>query len=81
MRTAALDQIVRQRDPLLKQAVEKLARGDVREAIKNLARQGRVNEITDPKKRMQAIAADYADKPDSTLVVSPDNASRIEITG
>ena len=79
MRTATLDQIVRQRDPLLKQAVEQLARGDVREAIKNLARQGRVKEITDPEKRMQAIAADYADGPDRTLVVSPDNASRIEI--
>ena len=38
-----------------------------------------MKEITDPEKRMQAIAADYADEPDSTLVVSPDNASRIEI--
>jgi hypothetical protein len=79
MRTATLDQIVRQRDPLLKQAVEQLACGDVREAIENLAYQGRVNEITDPEKRMQAIAADFADKSESTLVVSPDNASRIEI--
>jgi hypothetical protein len=78
MQTARLDQIVRQRDPGLKQAVEQLARGEVREGIENLARQGRVHEIADPKKRMSAIAADYAAQPGNTLVVSPDNASRIE---
>ena len=33
MQTARLDEIVRQRDPALKEAVEQLARGDVREAI------------------------------------------------
>src|SRR5437867_509337 len=36
MQTARLDQIVRQRDPELKQAVEQLARGEVREGIGNL---------------------------------------------
>jgi conjugative relaxase-like TrwC/TraI family protein len=79
MRTARLDQIVRQLDPGLKQAVEQLARGEVRNAIENLARQGRVHEISDPEKRMRAIAANYAAHKDNTLVVSPDNASRIEI--
>jgi len=79
MHTAQLDQIVRQKDPLLKEAVEQLARGEVREAIENLAQQGRVHEFTHPQERMKAIAERYADNPDNTLVVSPDNASRVEI--
>jgi hypothetical protein len=51
----------------------------VREAIENLARQRRIYEIPDRKLRMRTIAADFASQPDNTLVVSPDNASRIEI--
>jgi conjugative relaxase-like TrwC/TraI family protein len=79
MHTAQLDQIVRQKDPLLKEAVEQLARGKVRAAIKNLAQQGRVHEFANPQERMKAIAERYADNPKNTLVVSPDNASRMEI--
>jgi conjugative relaxase-like TrwC/TraI family protein len=79
MHTAQLDQIVRQKDPLLKEAVEQLARGDVRAAIENLAQQGRVHEFANPQERMKAIAERYADSPGNTLVVSPDNASRMEI--
>jgi conjugative relaxase-like TrwC/TraI family protein len=45
MKTVRLDEIVRQKDPELKQVVEQLARGEVREAIQNLDRQGRVHEI------------------------------------
>ena len=47
MRTARLDEIIRQKDPALKEAVEQLARGEVREAIGNLNSQGRVHEIGD----------------------------------
>ena len=79
MHTVQLDQIVRQKDPLLKEAVEQLARGEVRDAIENLARQGRVYEFANPRERMKAIAECYADNPANTLVVSPDNASRMEI--
>jgi conjugative relaxase-like TrwC/TraI family protein len=79
MHTAQLDQIVRQKDPLLKAAVEQLARGEVRAAIENLAQQGRVREFTNPQERMKAIAEGYAENPENTLVVSPDNASRVEI--
>ncbi len=39
MKTARLDEIVRQRDPALKEAVEQLAHGDVFGAIDNLDRQ------------------------------------------
>jgi conjugative relaxase-like TrwC/TraI family protein len=79
MRTAQLDQILRQKDPELKAAVERLALGDVTGGIDMLERQGRVKEITDPAAHMQAIARDYAANPDKTLIVSPDNASRREI--
>ena len=81
MHTAQLDQVVRQKDPLLKEAVEQLARGEVREAIENLAQQGRVHEFANPQERMKAIAERYSENPENTLVVSPDNASRREING
>ena len=42
MKTVKLEEIVRQKDPELKQVVEQLARGEVQEAIQNLDRQGRV---------------------------------------
>jgi conjugative relaxase-like TrwC/TraI family protein len=79
MRTAQLDQIMRQKDPELKAAVEQLARGDVATGIGLLHQQGRVTEIANPEERVRAIAKDYAAKPENTLIVSPDNASRREI--
>jgi conjugative relaxase-like TrwC/TraI family protein len=79
MQTAHLDEIIRQKDPALKQAVEQLAHGQVREAIENLTRQGRVHEIATRKERLEAIAKAYGERPDATLVVSPDNRSRQEI--
>ncbi len=79
MRTARLDEIIRQKDPALKEAVEQLARGEVREAIGNLNSQGRVHEIGDRQERISEIAREYARSPEKTLVVSPDNASRREI--
>jgi hypothetical protein len=79
MRTARLDEIIRQKDPALKDAVEQLARGEVREAIGNLSSQGRAHEITDRQERISEIAREYVRSPERTLVVSPDNASRREI--
>jgi ATP-dependent exoDNAse (exonuclease V) alpha subunit len=79
MHTAHLDEIIRQKDPALKQAVEQLANGQVREAIYNLTQQGRVHEIPNRQDRLEAIAKAYAELPDRTLVVSPDNRSRQEI--
>jgi ATP-dependent exoDNAse (exonuclease V) alpha subunit len=77
--TARLDEIVRQKDPALKEVVEQLSRGDVREAIERLDTQGRVHEIPDRNERLKEIAREYAAKPEGTLVVSPDNQSRKEI--
>lgn len=79
MKTVKLEEIVRQKDPKLKRVVEQLARGEVRDAIDSLDRQGRVHEIPDRPQRISAIAKEYATSPEGTLVVSPDNRSRIEI--
>ena len=77
--TARLDEIVRQKDPALKEVVEKLSRGQVREAMEKLDAQGRVHEIFDRDERLKEIAREYARQPEGTLVVSPDNQSRREI--
>ena len=79
MKTVKLDEIVRQKNPELKQVVEQLARGEVREAVQGLERQGRVHEIRGHEERISAIAKEYAKSPEGTLVVSPDNRSRVEI--
>jgi conjugative relaxase-like TrwC/TraI family protein len=79
MKTVKLEEIVRQKDPELKEVVQQLARGNVREAINNLDQQGRVHEIRGYEERVSAIAKEYAKSPENTLVVSPDNRSRSEI--
>jgi len=79
IQTARLDEIVRQKDPALKEIVEQLSRGNVREAIERLDTQGRVHEIPDRDERLKEIAREYAKQPEGTLVVSPDNQSRMEI--
>jgi len=79
MRTVRLDQIVRQRDPELRQVVDQLAHGQIQAAVANLERQGRVIEMPARPDRIAAIAREYARAPEGTLVVSPDNRSRTEI--
>jgi len=79
MRTAKLDEIVRQQDPTLKAAVELLATGQASAALDALQQQGRVKEISGAKERIRAIAKSYVESPDNTLIVSPDNASRREL--
>lgn len=79
MRTAHLDEIVRQRDPALKHAVEQLSRGEVREALADLYQQGRVHGIADHQERITAVAKAYVERSEDTLVVSPDNKSRREL--
>ncbi|MGA3196176.1 MAG: AAA family ATPase, partial [Terriglobales bacterium] len=79
MRTARLDEIVRQQDPALKSAVELLATGQVSAALDSLQQQGRVKEIPGGEDRIRAIAKSYVESPENTLIVSPDNASRREL--
>ena len=79
MRTAHLDEIVRQKDPALKSAVESLRKGDVSAALQSLQKQGRIREISDAGERIRAIARSYVESPERTLIVSPDNASRRDL--
>lgn len=79
MRTARLEEIVRQQDAGLKQAVESLADGRANEAVESLNTQGRIHEISDPGARLRAVAEEYLKEPDKSLIVSPDNRSRTEI--
>jgi ATP-dependent exoDNAse (exonuclease V) alpha subunit len=79
MRTAKLEEIVRQQDPALKSAVELLATGQVSAALDALQQQGRVKEIPNREDRIRAIAKSYVESPDKTLIVSPDNASRRDL--
>jgi ATP-dependent exoDNAse (exonuclease V) alpha subunit len=79
MRTAKLDQIIRQKNPELKAAVEMLATGQVTAALDALQNQGRVREIPNSEERVRVIAKSYVDSPEKTLIISPDNASRREL--
>ena len=79
MCTARLDEIVRQRDPALRSAVEQLAKGQVSAALEALQQQGSIKEIPNAEERIRVIAKAYAASPEKTLIVSPDNASRREL--
>ena len=79
MQTSLLDKIMRQKDPELLKAVEHLSKNETEQGIKLLSEQGRITQIVDPAQRIDAIARDYAAKPENTLVVSPDNKSRQQI--
>ena len=79
IQVARLDEVIRQKDPALREIVEQLSRGQVREAIEKLDAQDRVHEIADRSERLIEIAREYAKQPEGTLVISPDNRSRTEI--
>jgi ATP-dependent exoDNAse (exonuclease V) alpha subunit len=79
MRTAKLDEIVRQKDSDLKSTVELLATGRVSAALDALGQQGHVREIPDREQRIRAIAKSYVESPQNTLIVSPDNVSRRQL--
>jgi conjugative relaxase-like TrwC/TraI family protein len=76
MRSALLDRIVRQKDPELLKAVEHLSKNETETGIQMLQQQGRVTEIPDGEQRISAIAKSYVARPENTIIVSPDNASR-----
>src|ERR1700720_1973164 len=61
MHTAKLDEIVRQKDPALKSAVELLATGHVSAALDALQEQGRVKEIPNAEHRIRTIAKSYVE--------------------
>jgi conjugative relaxase-like TrwC/TraI family protein len=79
MRTSKLDEIIRQKDEGIHRAVEHLSQGQTAEGIRLLREQGRVLEAPERAERILSIAKEYAVQPNGTLVISPDNASRVEL--
>jgi conjugative relaxase-like TrwC/TraI family protein len=81
MKTAKLAEIVRQTNPLTKEAVEASIQGDARRALDALDRGGgKVIAYGDPAERMQAMAKDYAalspKDQRNTIVIDPSRAGR-----
>jgi conjugative relaxase-like TrwC/TraI family protein len=81
METAKLAEIVRQTNPLTKEAVEASIQGDARRALDALDRGGgRIVANADPAERMTAMAKDYAalstKDQRSTIVIDPSRAGR-----
>jgi conjugative relaxase-like TrwC/TraI family protein len=79
MRTVRLEEIIRQQDPQLKQAVDLLSKDRVKEAVNQLRQQGRIHEVASSHERLKALVGDYLREPNKSLVISPDNRSRNEI--
>lgn len=79
MATAELGEIVRQQDAPLREVVENLSAGRIKEAVDGLSEQGRITEIADGQERLKAIARDFCERPEGTLVVSPANRERVEL--
>src|ERR671926_679120 len=79
MTTAELNEIVRQRDPELKQTVAKLSVRQIREAVTELESRGKVIEITNERERFDRMARDYCKQPTNTLVISPANRERTQL--
>ncbi len=77
MTTAKLSEIVRQRDPELKQTVEKLSSRQIREAVAELDSRGKVIEIPNERERLEVMAQAYCKSPTNTLVISPANRERV----
>jgi conjugative relaxase-like TrwC/TraI family protein len=81
METAKLAEIVRQTNPLTKEAVEASIQGDARRALDALDRGGgKIISFADPSERMKAMAKDYAalspKDQRSTIVIDPSRAGR-----
>lgn len=73
---AALTTVVRQRGPGYRRIVGWLASGDIRTAIADLTRRGKVHEIPARADRLAAVAAAFVASPQNTIVIAPDNKSR-----
>lgn len=76
---ARLDKIVRQKDEDLRMVVEAMSEGRIADGVELLMSQNRVQTIERRQERFEAIAHAFAEAPQSTLVISPDNRSREEL--
>jgi conjugative relaxase-like TrwC/TraI family protein len=82
MPVARLDTIRRQRDPMLREAVELAAKGEIDRTLVVLEKHHRIREIENPDVRYKSIAREYvaADEAgERVLVVSPANDERRQL--
>lgn len=82
MPLARLDTIRRQRDPMLREAVELAAKGEIDHALSLLEKHDRIREIENPDVRHKSIAREYVaahEAGERVLVVSPANDERRQL--
>ena len=82
MPVARLDTIRRQRDPMLRGAVELTAKGEIDRALALLEKHDRIREIENPDVRHKFIAREYVaahEAGERVLVVSPTNDERRQL--
>ncbi|HUY27540.1 MAG TPA: ATP-binding domain-containing protein, partial [Candidatus Binataceae bacterium] len=82
MAVARLDTIRRQRDPMLRAAVELAAKGEIDRALALLEKHDRIREIDNPDVRYKSIAREYVathETGERVLVVSPANDERWQL--
>ena len=82
MPAARLDTIRRQRDPILREAVELAAKGEIDRALALLENHDRIREIQNPDVRYKSIAHEYVaahEAGERVLVVSPANDERRQL--
>jgi hypothetical protein len=68
--------IIRQKDAAYRAVVERVARGDVNGAVRDLDERGLIIEIPQAADRLRAVSEDFCTRPEGTLVIAPDNQSR-----
>jgi conjugative relaxase-like TrwC/TraI family protein len=79
MKTAHFNRVYRQKDPELKDVVLSFRHGQTERALGLLTEQGRIHEQSSSRERYEKIARAYTASPKGTLVVSPDNESRMQL--
>ncbi len=79
MNTSKMNEIVRQKNPELKAAIQDFSEGKIAAGLQKLVQQDRVHELQHRSRRYETIARKYAEDPKNTLVISPDNQSRQDL--
>ena len=83
--TAIIDQNLRQRDPILKQVVNEIAKSEIdsksiNAAYQKLNERGKIQQIVSDEARIKAIAKDYQSRPlevrHKTLIIAGTNADK-----
>lgn len=85
LKVARLDNILRQRNPRLKEAVEAISQGDAVKGFKILDREKAIREISDRDERHKALAKAFVKgaigrKPTKGLVISPTHKEGEQVT-